>query len=535
MRIRVSRRTFLVQSSAASTAFCLPSVAWAQEANEDQLVFPDVSELVKQLPPQVRYVAPRVPDSQNGYLVFRHALDAVIGTEELHKAIEERLGAIDYDNWPYSLGMEEEPRYPSGAAREVMENWLDRNDRAYALVERASKYTKGAVPPKELEETFRSIFFSEGEIFPFMKVHSLNTVVTYRVLRSLEQGDSDGAMASIRTLWRLARMLRRTPGTHVQALHTSLMCRYAMLLMRVLARHPVTTEQQIIEWRGELARHDRSAAWMKDSLRLEFHYINLPLIHAFDEARGLAELSEVLIRFRGDLSGLRTNEPSKAEQDQTIRVLLKELLADHPKPFDTVATLEHSGRELLEAFEGLESGDVKPREIPKEIADANKLWPRELREAMGILTWDLDDLVEEQEDEEPLTPQAKAGLRAAFLKVDNPVGKLIFLRNDLLEYLGTADMDSLEQNLTEVILAGRLFWNRHNRVPHSLEELVSDKLLTTVPADPYGEGPLKYDPERGLVWSVMHNGVDDRGESADYEVYDPEDERDDMASPMPQF
>ncbi len=71
--------------------------------------------------------------------------------------------------------------------------------------------------------------------------------------------------------------------------------------------------------------------------------------------------------------------------------------------------------------------------------------------------------------------------------------------------------------LAAVGLATAIYRADHaDALPPTLEALVPD-YLPAVPVDPLGDGqPLQYDADRGIVWSVGDNGVDDGGTPDDH-------------------
>lgn len=64
---------------------------------------------------------------------------------------------------------------------------------------------------------------------------------------------------------------------------------------------------------------------------------------------------------------------------------------------------------------------------------------------------------------------------------------------------------------TRTVIALRLFERRHGKLPVDLNALVDEGLLERVPAAPFVSGPLKYSPERRLLWSAGVDGRDDGG------------------------
>jgi hypothetical protein len=60
-------------------------------------------------------------------------------------------------------------------------------------------------------------------------------------------------------------------------------------------------------------------------------------------------------------------------------------------------------------------------------------------------------------------------------------------------------------------LALEVYRRRHGTLPPTLQPLVDEKILATLPIDPFSSMPLRYDAKRALIWSVGFNGKDDGG------------------------
>ena len=73
---------------------------------------------------------------------------------------------------------------------------------------------------------------------------------------------------------------------------------------------------------------------------------------------------------------------------------------------------------------------------------------------------------------------------------------------------------------TRLLLALEIHRLRHDSLPPTLEALVP-AILPAVPRDPYDGKPLRYDPVRGVIWSIGEDGVDSGGlEQSDFSVFD---------------
>jgi hypothetical protein len=65
---------------------------------------------------------------------------------------------------------------------------------------------------------------------------------------------------------------------------------------------------------------------------------------------------------------------------------------------------------------------------------------------------------------------------------------------------------------TQAVLAIRLYFAQRGRLPDRLEELIQAGLLTDAPLDPFSGKPLHYAHERGILWSVGDDGIEQGGD-----------------------
>lgn len=68
--------------------------------------------------------------------------------------------------------------------------------------------------------------------------------------------------------------------------------------------------------------------------------------------------------------------------------------------------------------------------------------------------------------------------------------------------------------LTRAVLLAVAHRRRTGRLPDTLAAMARGRGVT-IPTDPYSDGPLRYDPTRGLIWSVGPDGVDEGGSDPD--------------------
>lgn len=113
-----------------------------------------------------------------------------------------------------------------------------------------------------------------------------------------------------------------------------------------------------------------------------------------------------------------------------------------------------------------------------------------------------------------VSPARLAKCKALLRKRHNPIGRALaehlyspfqMMRECLLR------MEASRQ-ATRTVAAIRLFALRFGRRPQKLDELVSSGILDQLPADPFCQKPLRYSPDRAIVWSVGPDGRDDGGQ-----------------------
>jgi len=84
-------------------------------------------------------------------------------------------------------------------------------------------------------------------------------------------------------------------------------------------------------------------------------------------------------------------------------------------------------------------------------------------------------------------------------------------------YIGIQDLVIARDNarakheLLRIQLACLVYKGEKGRWPTALSELVSQKLLASVPLDPFDGKPLRYDADRKILWSIGRDAVDDGG------------------------
>ncbi len=99
--------------------------------------------------------------------------------------------------------------------------------------------------------------------------------------------------------------------------------------------------------------------------------------------------------------------------------------------------------------------------------------------------------------------------------VRNPLGRMLVFAmstSDMTDQvLLGLDRMTAEIRAARTVIAAQLYRHRKGNWPSSLQSLVSEGLLRSVPIDPFDGKPLRYDPKRAIVWSVSEDGNDEGG------------------------
>jgi hypothetical protein len=245
----------------------------------------------------------------------------------------------------------------------------------------------------------------------------------------------------------------------------------------------------------------REPAWSDDAL--------LRILDGLAEVELGVELANTLRKemdgyFLRKIAGLRPKGRYAAALFGNLEpALFGKILRGHANLLDRHETAQTAGRVLKLFCESCtspwEGRDALFEKVPEELTAA---MPRSLLEAGNA----------EEEAREPSADEI-AAWRKLLSSTANPIGKsAVEMAFSLVPSLIALDRRThADHNAARVAVAAELYRRRRNCEPPTLEALVGEGLLPSVPRDPFGNGPLHYDPKRRLVWSVGENGKDDGG------------------------
>ncbi len=223
---------------------------------------------------------------------------------------------------------------------------------------------------------------------------------------------------------------------------------------------------------------------------------------------------------------------------------LHEVLRDHPEPFDLAETIRLASRIGDEWMRNLHLAlgrvnDENFRTLKREVAP----WPDALRfDVFNHMPRTIgNDFDHPSNFEIRLAHNQLARVRNAFGKA--LLADLLLWEPETVRKLYYVALAN--HALWTTVVALNIYESRHNRLPENLKALVDEKIIETIPVDPFG-GNLKYSRKRSLLWSNWTDGVDHGGVDArkfpqrgfellkTFEAFIPVDRRIPLPPPVPE-
>jgi hypothetical protein len=181
------------------------------------------------------------------------------------------------------------------------------------------------------------------------------------------------------------------------------------------------------------------------------------------------------------------------------------LILKHPKPLDKIATIEKDARHYRIFRTNSFSAWTNHSDLVENERDAER--DKFINDIHPLM-----DLV--KNEPLPLSHQAAQRALSAYLKIENPVGR-VFSLTSLAESDVRLFRYRTEREATRTILALLIFERQKGTLPANLSDMVDAKILDSIPNDPFAGAPISYSRERRIVWSVGEDGVNDDGNGDD--------------------
>ena len=421
------------------------------------------------VPPDLYFEFKEGPPANNGIINWRRAGEVMVRpTEKVRTAAK----------YCWAPG----ERQPDGETLADLQHWLNQNQEALRLFAESLQKPRMQWPMHD-----------PNQIVP--EYQALGNLILARLLEADHLAEAGHYREATRSL---ADSLRMTQcGVEGDASITEYLIaglareRVQEAILRLAGRRqtPVTCLKQLLEDLPELDAETNAYAHI---LRVDFtiyNYATYDTRHVSENWSKIAVTNLAMFIFPEEL-----RRPFKVLLDPS-------LVAQHPLPLDAVSNMKSDTRHFR-IFRTNALGAWTNR---------SSLVEDEREETRGKLMEDIQPLMELVRDESlPLSRHAAQRAREAYLKIENPVGRILGL-SALAENGTRIFRYRTGRAATRTVLALLIFERQKGRFPAGLADLVDAGILHRVPTDPFSGGPMLYSRKRQIVWSVGQNGTDEQG------------------------
>ena len=418
--------------------------------------------------PEVRLERSPLPEDQNAFTYWQKAANAFVPLADADKELFDRL---TIGNLPISINADEFKR---------SENWLARNDVSLKFLETGILCSECRFPiMKALEE-----------IRPYL--NSLRSLARLKIARSV---------------------LLRLKTEHAQSLNEIL---------------DVIKTGELIGNAGGLTDYCLGYAIQRiglDALQRTANCGEVPekyLQRAFKAISAKSNQDEDFANAcRGDFYAF-FYEPCRQIPDHTAlpetQVLVvselfstdvsSSLLQHHPKPLDPRSTISLASSYFAAIIRQSRLPFQHRSKVTEQRFENDKrAWNEEWISCF-------EKVSAKKKDKRDLTREDRIQVERDLAKIENPLGKMMTFLIIPVSFTLTRQPVSLAtaRETTRTLLAIRIYERRNETLPRSLERLVENGILKSVPVDPYSEKPLLYSRQKRLIWSVGEDDIDHGGD-----------------------
>jgi len=193
-------------------------------------------------------------------------------------------------------------------------------------------------------------------------------------------------------------------------------------------------------------------------------------------------------------------DPSALLRDPSFNFGNADKENDLPGRYDAIDTARIGSAMSLEL---IRNADLRPSKISTPIQDhvrdvANSIPVEDYLGRKGLSRW-----------------WGREYYRYRLARIPNSFGHILLMvtSEDIKKHVEFRASVLAWHRVLETQVACQRYIQARRQAPQTLDDLVSSRLLSAVPQDPYDLQPLGYDPKRRLIWSVGINEIDDHGAS----------------------
>ncbi len=421
------------------------------------------------VPPDLYFAFEEVPPGDNGIINWRRAGEVMVPANYNVRAAGQYF-------WTPGV------RIPAEVSLPDLQHWLNQNQKALHLFDASLQKPRMQWPIHDPNKT-------APELRP------LGYLISARLLEAdqlAEAGHFAEATCSLSNSLRLTEFGVEGDASLMEYFIASLARERVQDGILRLAGHrqvPVACLQQLL---GDLPELDAETNTYAHVLRVDFtiyDYAAYDPKHISENWSKIAETNNAMQIFEQELH-------------RPLRIVLDpSLVSQHPLPLDMVANLANDARNYrIFLANALGAWTNRSFIVEDERVASKTKFLEDIQPLMALV----------KDERLPLSRHAAQRARAAYLKIENPVGRILGL-SDLYDNGSRIFRYRTGRAATRTVLALLIFERQKRRLPAALLDLVEAGILNKVPTDPFSGAPLLYSRPRQIVWSVGENGMDDQG------------------------
>ncbi len=440
-----------------------------------------LAKLLDLAPLELRCPSEPVPAEENAFSRFREA-------GELFREVQDEDYEDCDDQLAYDDLYSESPIFEDEKAIERVKKWMEGNQGALDLFNEGIARGRFQVSRKD------AIDSSGGKALLAMREFAYFKLARARLFASEEKFPE--AVGELLDIFRLGDLVQGGDGFLIHHL-VGLGCQgIAARGYRWIASLPDAPQAQVERLLEACSPPWKAREHMAHALRREF-------IWFLDELSGFPG--------ENDIAGIArelTKDLEETEQEG-LQKRIEDFLRGHPRPLDKIGTARIAGAAFARRIESTRAEWMdRGRHFGDDLEEILRPWPAALvpRGFGAILRGDPEP--------DPISAEALARAKEAVVRVENPAGKLCAWL--VISVAGNEAVlrqaYSMEANLeaTRAVLALRLYFLKKGAPARALQALADEKILPSVPRDPFDSKPLKYSLEKKLLWTVGPDGVEER-------------------------
>jgi hypothetical protein len=442
-------------------------------------------ELLALVPPDLRYVRVDIPPEQNAFTLWQRAVAAFVhvqGSPDLEAA------------WKRAL--EEDGPFPDDEDGRLLSEWLDRNREALALWMEGSRHTRCQFYP---------LLDGLHSLLPYLApMKAMATAMSLRARRSVAAGDFESACEDLLATLRCGDLAIDGEGSLLHVLVGIAIQHIAIDGLRQLAARPGVPQRILDSILAQSGSVMRAGEGLATAWRVE---LCCCILHTVADPKGfLADTNTSWNNKAGTPEEIMIGEMMGQAISRMDRRAAVELFCQYYRRYVSVAVSPWKTRDR--------SVDRDAKALSKSVADIGlSNYALAAVISTGDYLFKRYILSEISAGREARSIELKNTTLHVFQRLPMPGEKALFcLLSSPAEATPKCERwCRAYRGAVRTIVALRLFVDRRGRLPDSLDDLVTEGILTAVPTDPFNDQPLRYSKERKVVWSVGADEIDDGG------------------------